>query len=34
MENVAEWHGSPPNKEERDRAIAELDKILAGLEGR
>jgi len=24
MENVAEWHGSPPNKEERDRAIAEI----------
>ncbi|HOM02307.1 MAG TPA: transketolase [Acetivibrio sp.] len=34
MENAAEWHGSPPNKEQRDKAIAELDAILAGLEGK
>ncbi|GAE87372.1 transketolase [Acetivibrio straminisolvens] len=33
MENKADWHGSPPNKEQRDQAIAELDAILAGLEG-
>ncbi|MDO8686228.1 MAG: transketolase [Clostridiales bacterium] len=32
MENVAGWHGTAPNKEQRDQAIAELDKILADLE--
>jgi len=34
MENNADWHGSPPNKEQRDKAIAELDKLLAEMEGR
>lgn len=33
MENNADWHGSPPNKEQRDKAIAELDKMLAEMEG-
>lgn len=33
MEDVAGWHGSAPNQEQRDNAIAELDKILAELEG-
>jgi transketolase len=33
MENNADWHGSPPNKEQRDKAIAELDKLLAEMEG-
>lgn len=32
MENQAGWHGSPPNKEQRDQAIAELDEFLKGLE--
>lgn len=32
MENQAGWHGSAPNKEQRDQAIAELDAILAKLE--
>lgn len=32
MENQAGWHGSAPNKEQRDTAIAELDAVLAGLE--
>lgn len=32
MENQAGWHGSAPNKEQRDQAIAELDKALAELE--
>lgn len=32
MENQAGWHGSPPNKEQRDQAIAELDAYLAKLE--
>jgi len=32
MENVAGWHGSAPNKEQRDQAIAELDEILSKLE--
>ena len=32
MENQAGWHGSAPNKEQRDQAIAELDAYLAGLE--
>ncbi|HPD00394.1 MAG TPA: transketolase [Acetivibrio sp.] len=34
MENNAGWHGSPPNKEQRDKAIAELDKMLAEMEGK
>jgi len=33
MENQAGWHGTAPNKEQRDQAIAELDKILSELEG-
>ena len=32
MENEAGWHGTPPNKEQRDKAIAELDAILSKLE--
>lgn len=32
MENQAGWHGSAPNKEQRDQAIAELDAILSKLE--
>jgi len=32
MENVAGWHGSPPNKEQRDAALAELDAVLKKLE--
>lgn len=32
MENQAGWHGSAPNKEQRDQAIAELDKQLSELE--
>jgi transketolase len=32
MENEAGWHGSPPNKEQRDKAIAELDAVLSGME--
>lgn len=32
MENQAGWHGSAPNKEQRDQAIAELDKTLSELE--
>ncbi|HOJ12058.1 MAG TPA: transketolase [Clostridiales bacterium] len=32
MENAAGWHGSAPNKEQRDQAIAELDAFLAELE--
>jgi transketolase len=34
MENVAAWHGTAPNQEQRDQAIAELDTILAGLEAK
>jgi transketolase len=33
MENEAGWHGTAPNQEQRDKAIAELDKILSELEG-
>ncbi|HHW00302.1 MAG TPA: transketolase [Clostridiaceae bacterium] len=33
MENQAGWHGTAPNKEQRDQAIAELDIILSELEG-
>jgi len=32
MEHQAGWHGSAPNKEQRDQAIAELDNIIAKLE--
>ncbi len=32
MEGQAGWHGSAPNKEQRDQAIAELDKALKELE--
>jgi transketolase len=32
MENQAGWHGSAPNNEQRDQAIAELNKALAELE--
>ena len=32
MENNGAWHGSAPNQEQRDQAIAELDAYLAGLE--
>lgn len=32
MENNAGWHGKAPNKEEYEKAIAELDAIIAGLE--
>ncbi len=32
MENAAGWHGSAPNKEQRDQAIAELDAFIAKLE--
>lgn len=32
MENNAGWHGSAPNKEQRDQAIAELDAVLEKLE--
>lgn len=32
MENAAGWHGSAPNKEQRDQALAELDAFLAKLE--
>lgn len=32
MENQAGWHGTAPNKEQRDQAIAELDEYLAKLQ--
>ena len=32
MENNAGWHGSAPNEEQYNQAIAELDKIISGLE--
>ncbi len=32
MENSAGWHGTAPNKEQRDLAISELDEILSKLE--
>ncbi len=32
MENQAGWHGTAPSKEQRDQAMAELDKVLAELE--
>lgn len=32
MENQYGWHGTAPNQEQRDQAIAELDAYLAGLE--
>lgn len=33
MENSVAWHGTAPNQEQRDIAMAELDKVLAELEG-
>ncbi len=33
MENNAAWHGSAPNEEQYNQAIAELDEIIAKLEG-
>ncbi len=32
MENNAAWHGAPPNEEQYNQAISELDKIIADLE--
>ena len=32
MENNAAWHGSAPNEEQYNQAIAELDAILSELE--
>lgn len=32
MENNGAWHGSAPNQEQRDQAIAELEAYIAGLE--
>jgi transketolase len=32
MENAAEWHGSSPNKEQYEKAVAELDEALKRLE--
>lgn len=32
MENQAGWHGSAPNKEQRDQAVAEIESYLANLE--
>lgn len=32
MENQAGWHGTAPNKEQYDQAMAELDKVMAELE--
>lgn len=32
MENAAGWHGTAPNKEQRDKAIEELDALLSKLE--
>ncbi|HHV59782.1 MAG TPA: transketolase [Clostridiaceae bacterium] len=32
MEGQVGWHGKAPDKEQRDKAIAELDEFLAGLE--
>lgn len=34
MENQASWHGSAPNKEQYEQAIAELDEIIAELEAK
>jgi transketolase len=32
MENEAGWHGSAPNAEQRDEAVAQLDEFLKKLE--
>ncbi|MDQ2085421.1 transketolase [Herbivorax sp. ANBcel31] len=32
MENEAGWHGAPPNDEQRDEAIAQLDELLKTME--
>lgn len=34
MENNAAWHGAAPKKDDYDKAIAELDAIIAGLEAK
>ena len=34
MENNAGWHGKAPNDAEREQALAELNAILAELEGK
>lgn len=34
MENQASWHGSAPNKEQYEQAIAELDEIITELEAK
>ena len=33
MENQASWHGTAPNKEQYEQAVAELTETLKGLEG-
>ena len=33
MENKAEWHGSAPNKEQYEQAIAELDELAKEIGG-
>ena len=33
MENQVSWHGSAPNAEQYDAAMAELNDVLKGLEG-
>ena len=33
MENNAGWHGSAPNEEQYNQAIAEIDAIIKDLEG-
>ncbi|MCX7921004.1 MAG: transketolase [Clostridia bacterium] len=32
MENAAGWHGTAPDREQRDKAMSELDEVLAKLE--
>ena len=32
MENKVNWHGSAPNKEQYDEAMAELDAAIAALD--
>ncbi|MCX7711497.1 MAG: transketolase [Clostridia bacterium] len=34
MEDAAGWHGTAPNKEQRDQAIAELNAVVLELEGK
>ena len=33
MENNASWHGTAPNQEQYEIAMADLDKVMAELEG-